>query len=70
MTLSAFRRILNRLLTFYPRRFAELFNILINPIAHNFALRWHRDDVKGDATAEEERDALAIWHYGVSGAAL
>ncbi|KAA1470842.1 hypothetical protein DENSPDRAFT_836743 [Dentipellis sp. KUC8613] len=43
----------------------ELFNMLINPTAHDFALRWHRDDVKETATAEEERDALAISYHGV-----
>ncbi|KZT20035.1 hypothetical protein NEOLEDRAFT_894387 [Neolentinus lepideus HHB14362 ss-1] len=43
----------------------ELFNMLINPNAHNFALRWHRDDVKETATEEEERSALGVWHYGV-----
>jgi hypothetical protein len=55
---------------FTLRRLAELFNLLINPVVHNFALRWHRDDVRGDATTEEERDALAIWHHGVSGVAM
>ncbi|KDQ57915.1 hypothetical protein JAAARDRAFT_129673 [Jaapia argillacea MUCL 33604] len=43
----------------------ELFNLLINPLSHEFALRWHRDDVRGDATEAEERDALTVWHYGV-----
>ncbi|EPQ53304.1 hypothetical protein GLOTRDRAFT_79428 [Gloeophyllum trabeum ATCC 11539] len=43
----------------------ELFNMLINPTEHDFALRWHRDDVKENATEEEEREALGIWHYGV-----
>ena len=43
----------------------ELFNILINPQSHEFALRWHRDDVKGSATEEEEKEALAVRHYGV-----
>ncbi|KAL0573860.1 hypothetical protein V5O48_008077 [Marasmius crinis-equi] len=43
----------------------ELFNLLINPTAHKFALRWHRDDVKGDATEEEERKALGAWNTGV-----
>ena len=45
--------------------FPELFNILINPISHAFALRWHRDDVKEKATADEEIEALAQWHHGV-----
>jgi len=43
----------------------ELFNILVNPKSQSFALRWHRDDVKGSATEEEERKALAVTHYGV-----
>lgn len=45
--------------------FAELFNLLINPVAHDFALRWHRDDIPDDATEEEESKALGIWHHGV-----
>jgi len=43
----------------------ELFNMLINPEAHDFALRWHRDDVRENAAEEEEQAALAVWHYGV-----
>ncbi|KAF8952257.1 hypothetical protein BDZ97DRAFT_1809771 [Flammula alnicola] len=43
----------------------ELFNILINPTSHDFALRWHRDDIPENATREEEQKALEIWHYGV-----
>ncbi|GJJ14264.1 hypothetical protein Clacol_008528 [Clathrus columnatus] len=43
----------------------ELFNILINPESHDFALRWHRDDVKETATEEEEREALGKSHYGI-----
>ncbi|KAI6012240.1 hypothetical protein EDC04DRAFT_3121520 [Pisolithus marmoratus] len=43
----------------------ELFNLLINPLHHDFALRWHRDDVKEDATTDEEVRALAAWKYGV-----
>ncbi|KAJ7646714.1 hypothetical protein FB45DRAFT_821192 [Roridomyces roridus] len=39
----------------------ELFNLLINPVAHNFALRWHRDDIRGEATDAEERAALDAW---------
>lgn len=58
------------LLSLYPARTdsgcKELFNMLINPESHDFALRWHRDDVREDATEEEEREALAKWHYGVS----
>ncbi|KIP04423.1 hypothetical protein PHLGIDRAFT_120730 [Phlebiopsis gigantea 11061_1 CR5-6] len=43
----------------------ELFNMLINPTSHDFALRWHRDDVKETAGEEEERDALSKWHFGI-----
>ncbi|KAF9005116.1 hypothetical protein BDQ17DRAFT_1240311 [Cyathus striatus] len=43
----------------------ELFNLLINPSKHDFALRWHRDDVKENASEAEEREALNKWHYGV-----
>lgn len=43
----------------------ELFNLLINPVAHDFALRWHRDDVNEKATSEEEQEALNLWHFGV-----
>ncbi|KAI0312655.1 hypothetical protein OF83DRAFT_1066816 [Amylostereum chailletii] len=43
----------------------ELFNLLINPTGHAFALCWHRDDVKASATADEEREALAVWHHGI-----
>ena len=40
--------------------------MLINPESHDFALRWHRDDIRENASEEEEREALGIWHYGVS----
>ncbi|KAF9524225.1 hypothetical protein CPB83DRAFT_621792 [Crepidotus variabilis] len=43
----------------------ELFNLLINPEAHDFALRWHRDDVPENASTEEEIKALDVWHFGV-----
>jgi len=43
----------------------ELFNLLINPLGHEFALRWHRDDIRENATEEEEREALGKWKYGV-----
>ncbi|TCD70357.1 hypothetical protein EIP91_003709 [Steccherinum ochraceum] len=43
----------------------ELFNLLINPQSHNFALRWHRDDIRGDATTEDEENGLAAWNFGV-----
>jgi hypothetical protein len=39
--------------------------MLINPLNHDFALRWHRDDVNEKASEEEERNALNVWHYGV-----
>ena len=44
----------------------ELFNILINPEEHDFALRWHRDDVRETASESEEVEALARSHHGVS----
>ncbi|TBU26384.1 hypothetical protein BD311DRAFT_667563 [Dichomitus squalens] len=43
----------------------ELFNLLINPTTHSFALRWHRDDVRENASEDEEREALGVWHHGV-----
>ncbi|KAJ3509579.1 hypothetical protein NLJ89_g5148 [Agrocybe chaxingu] len=43
----------------------ELFNLLINPVSHDFALRWHRDDIPESATEKEEQEALNIWHYGI-----
>ena len=43
----------------------ELFNLLINPESHDFALRWHRDDVRENSTEEEEVKALNLWHHGV-----
>lgn len=43
----------------------ELFNILINPESHSFALRWHRDDVRESASEEEEDKALQISHFGI-----
>jgi hypothetical protein len=36
---------------------AELFNPLINPLGHDFALRWHRDDVRENPTADLEEVA-------------
>ncbi|KAJ3715302.1 hypothetical protein DFJ43DRAFT_1213149 [Lentinula guzmanii] len=48
----------------------ELFNLLINPLEHSFALRWHRDDVKENALSEEEQTALNKWHTGVRNLAL
>ncbi|WOO82109.1 uncharacterized protein LOC62_04G005610 [Vanrija pseudolonga] len=43
----------------------ELFNILVNPLEKDYALSWHRDDVKATATPEEEEEALKIKHYGI-----
>ncbi|KAI9344268.1 hypothetical protein BDR26DRAFT_917266 [Obelidium mucronatum] len=42
----------------------ELFNMLINPEHKDFALEWHRDDVKPNVEAEEEIERLSIPHYG------
>lgn len=36
----------------------ELFNLLINPESHAFALGWHRDDVRPDVSREEELERL------------
>jgi hypothetical protein len=46
-------------------KYIELFNLLINPTNHEFALRWHRDDVRETADEEEELESLALWHHGV-----
>lgn len=35
----------------------ELYNMLVRP-DHDFSLRWHRDDVSADASAEEELERL------------
>jgi len=43
----------------------ELFNLLINPLTHDFALRWHRDDIPEGATFADEAKALKVWHHGV-----
>lgn len=43
----------------------ELFNLLINPNEHRFALPWHRDDVRGDVDAEEETQRLEVPTCGV-----
>ncbi|KAG8743750.1 hypothetical protein FRC10_011470 [Ceratobasidium sp. 414] len=43
----------------------ELFNVLINPERHKFALRWHRDDVPEIASLEEEVERLKTNFYGV-----
>jgi len=41
----------------------ELYNLLIRP-DDNFELRWHRDDIQPQATAEEEMERLGkpAWH--------
>jgi len=33
----------------------ELFNLLINPLDHDFSLHWHRDDIHKNVSEEEER---------------
>lgn len=43
----------------------ELFNLLIEPEKHSFALGWHRDDVRADVTQEEERIRLAAPTHGI-----
>ncbi|CDR88378.1 uncharacterized protein SPSC_04205 [Sporisorium scitamineum] len=43
----------------------ELFNLLINPGSHRFALGWHRDDVRPDVSQDEEQARLATPTYGV-----
>ncbi|KAF8317085.1 hypothetical protein DL93DRAFT_2055855 [Clavulina sp. PMI_390] len=43
----------------------ELFNLLINPEKHEFALRWHRDDVHEGASEEEEDTILHASHWGI-----
>ena len=43
----------------------ELFNILVNPLRSDFALCWHRDDVRNSADEDEERASLKVRHYGV-----
>lgn len=37
----------------------ELFNLLVAPENHDFALRWHRDDIPADVSPEEEERLLA-----------
>lgn len=43
----------------------ELFNLLINPCSHRFALGWRRDDVKPDVSTEQEKARLETPTYGV-----
>ncbi|KAK0567413.1 hypothetical protein OC861_002735 [Tilletia horrida] len=40
----------------------ELFNLLINPLHHAFALGWHRDDVKPDISPEDEKALMVGSH--------
>jgi len=44
---------------------SELFNLLVNPLKKDYALSWHRDDVKASATPEEEEAALKIKHDAI-----
>ena len=44
---------------------AELFNILVNPGRSQFALCWHRDDIKDSVSEDEELAALTVRHHGV-----
>lgn len=43
----------------------ELFNLLINPSSHRFALGWHRDDIRPDVSQSEESVRLDTPTYGV-----
>ncbi|KAH9009429.1 hypothetical protein EDB83DRAFT_2453821 [Lactarius deliciosus] len=43
----------------------ELFNILVHPLRSDFALCWHRDDIRNTADEDEERASLQVRHYGV-----
>ncbi|KAI9455672.1 hypothetical protein BJY52DRAFT_1121710 [Lactarius psammicola] len=43
----------------------ELFNILVHPLRSDFALCWHRDDIRNSADEDEERASLKVRHYGV-----
>ena len=37
---------------------------------YKFNQRWHRDDVKENATEAEELEALQVWHHGVCSLAI
>lgn len=37
----------------------------MNPLEKDYALSWHRDDVKASASPEEEAEALKIKHNGI-----
>lgn len=43
----------------------ELFNLLVNPLEKDYALSWHRDDIKANATPEEEAEELKVKHYSI-----
>ncbi|PWN98724.1 hypothetical protein FA09DRAFT_296605 [Tilletiopsis washingtonensis] len=43
----------------------ELFNLLINPASHAFALAWHRDDMRPSLSPTEEAARLALPCAGV-----
>lgn len=43
----------------------ELFNLLIEPGRHNFALGWHRDDIRPDVPVREERRRLEAPLFGI-----
>ena len=43
----------------------ELFNLLIEPAHHCFALGWHRDDVRPDVNSSEEKQRLAAPTSGI-----
>ncbi|CAO1629250.1 unnamed protein product [Parajaminaea phylloscopi] len=43
----------------------ELFNLLVEPQHHAFALAWHRDDIRPDVGEREEQDTLAQPAWGV-----
>jgi hypothetical protein len=42
----------------------ELFNLLINPQESDFDLTWHRDAIPAETPETEEKEKLAIPHYG------
>jgi hypothetical protein len=50
---------------FFSPENSELFNILVNPIRSEFELFWHRDDIKGSVSEDEEHAALTVRHYVV-----
>lgn len=38
---------------------------MVNPLKKDYALSWHRDDVKATATPEEEEAALKVEHHAI-----